>query len=58
MPMTGGWSGGTTCLQALEMARNDINARVDVLGGFDIKLDYVNSGVRHNASFSDFKTIK
>ncbi|XP_053374078.1 gamma-aminobutyric acid type B receptor subunit 1-like [Mercenaria mercenaria] len=41
--MTGGWSGGGPCLQALQMSLNDINAREDILTDFELKLDYINT---------------
>ena len=45
LPMSGAWSGGRPCLQAINMAIKDINAREDVLQNYNLKFDYIDTKV-------------
>lgn len=47
LPMTGnGWSGGGSCLPAVEMALEDINAREDILKDYILTYKWIDSEVR------------
>ncbi|XP_060583730.1 gamma-aminobutyric acid type B receptor subunit 1-like [Ruditapes philippinarum] len=43
LPMSGGWSGGRPCLQAINMAVKHVNAREDILQNYEIDFDYIDT---------------
>lgn len=47
LPMTGkGWIGGGSCVLPCQLAVQDINANSDVLDGYTLAYDYIDTEVR------------
>lgn len=47
LPMTGdGWSGGTACLPATQMAIEDVNANENILKGYKLMYNWIDSKVK------------
>ncbi|XP_046543396.1 gamma-aminobutyric acid type B receptor subunit 1-like [Haliotis rubra] len=42
-PMSGSWAGGKACLPAVEMAQEDVNARLDILPEYKLDMKYNDS---------------
>ncbi len=45
-PMSGSWAGGKACLPAVEMAQEDVNARLDILPEYKLDMKYNDSKVK------------